>query len=201
MVPYENHLKKQGYKIIAGCDEAGRGPWAGPVIAAACILPQRVRCKFKLRDSKRLTPKRREEIFDYLIKKTIYGIGITERRDIDRLGLIKATNLAFKKAINNLPIKPDYLLIDGRDKFKFNISFKSIIKGDLKIRSVAAASIIAKVVRDRIMQNYARKYQNYGFEFHKGYGTVRHRQALQKYGICSLHRRSYRPIKEILNKS
>lgn len=196
MLTYENRLKEQGYKIIAGCDEAGRGPWAGPLIAAACILPQKVKCKFK--DSKKLTPKKREEIFNYLMKKTVYGIGIAERKDIDRLGLIKATNLAFKKAINNLAIKPDYLLIDGRDKFKFDIPFKSIIKGDSRVQSIAAASIIAKVIRDRIMQYYARQYQNYGFEFHKGYGTVRHRQALEKYGICNLHRRSYRPIKEII---
>ena len=190
----ERRIKQKGYKNIAGLDEAGRGPWAGPVVAAAVILPKKR--KFPgLKNSKLLSGQKREEFFDLLQKKAICGWGIVSAKKIDEKGLIYATELAFKKAIKKLSNKPDFLLVDGRDKFKFKAPFESIVRGDEKIRSIAAASIVAKVVRDRIMLAEAKKYEKYGFERHKGYGTREHQKALRKHGICPIHRKSYEPVK------
>jgi ribonuclease HII len=184
-------IKKQ---IIAGMDEAGRGPWAGPVVAAAVILAPRTRLP-GLNDSKLLTEKKREQLFGLIKSKAEWGIGQASNKEVDRLGLIKATELAYKRALKGLPRIPEHLLIDGRDKFKFSVSHTSIIKGDQKERCIAAASVLAKVTRDRIMKKKALKFPGYHFEKHKGYGTQKHQDALKKHGLTPLHRLSYAPVK------
>ena len=183
--------------IIAGLDEAGRGPWAGPVVAAAVILPPRIHLP-NLGDSKKLSSTQREQLYEKIIQKAHFGIGKVSNKEVDRLGLIKATNKAFARAVKALPVKPEHLLIDGRDRFTFSIPFTSIIRGDQKIRAIMAASIIAKVTRDRIMIKYAQQYPKYQFQRHKGYGTKHHQKALKKNGITPLHRKSYLPVQNYL---
>lgn len=186
--------------IVAGCDEAGRGPWAGPVSAAAVIIPPHTKLP-GLNDSKVLTHQRREKLFQLIISRCDYGVGLVCNQEIDKIGLTAATNKAYALAIASLQQTPNFLLIDGRDKFKLPIPFTSIVKGDSKVREIAAASIIAKVTRDRLMISSHQQYPQYDFHLHKGYGTKRHHQALKKHGICQLHRQSYAPIKAIINHS
>ena len=199
---YENRLKKQGFKIIAGVDEAGRGSWAGPIVAGAVILPANIKIP-NLKDSKMLSPLAREKVYKIIIKKALYwSAGIISNNIIDKEG-ISQTNLdVMNKAIKNLKIKPDYLLIDFLSKKKINIinniAYFLIKKGDKKICSISAASIIAKVTRDRIMVSYDKKFPNYGFARHKGYGTTYHRAMIEKYGICKIHRKSFRPMSNIV---
>jgi ribonuclease HII len=183
------------YKIICGLDEVGRGPWAGPLVVCALILKSHFVFK-GLKDSKQLSPLKREEVFQRLQKYAFFAIGMAEVEEIDRLGLTKATNLAYLRALENLPIKPDYLLIDGRDKMKLPYPYRTIIKGDEKVKLIACASIVAKVTRDRLMVELAVRYPEYGFELHKGYGTERHQAALRTHGICEIHRKSFQPVKE-----
>lgn len=197
--PIEKELHKAGYKLVAGLDEAGRGPWAGPVVASAVILKNKAMRMPGLKDSKQLTAKQRMAIFGLIKRKIYYGTGLATNSEIDRYGLIKATNLAFVRAIQNLPIAPDFLVIDGRDKFEFEIPYRSYIRGDECIQSVCLASIIAKVTRDEIMCTYNTQFPEYGFDRHKGYGTHSHIKALKKYGPCVLHRRSYKPIAELIH--
>ena len=180
-------------QIITGMDEAGRGSWAGPVVAAAVILPKNFRLP-GLTDSKLLSAAQRDELFLKITENYDFGVGIIPNDQIDKYGLLHATFLAFEMALDGLKNKPDKILIDGRDKFKFIIPHESIIKGDLKIKSISAASVVAKVTRDRIMIEYAKQYPNYGFEEHKGYGTPRHQRALHDNGACKIHRFSYAPI-------
>lgn len=180
-------------------DEVGRGPWAGPLVACALIFKKTTTNNLKgLKDSKKLTVARRERFFKVIARQAVYGIGIAQVWEIDKLGLVRAINLVFKRAISQLPIKPDFLLVDGMDKLKLPYPFCTIIKGDEKIKIIACASIIAKVARDRIMREEALRYPQYGFEYHKGYGTRRHAGAIKQYGICALHRRSFKPIASIL---
>ncbi len=190
--------------IIAGLDEAGRGPWAGPIVACAYIETKPI-CDIKITDSKKLNEAQREEAYKVLIKSGIFGIGITKAYEIDTLGLGKANRLAFKRAIINLSLKPDLILIDGNDKIDLKttiqIPFKTIIKGDLAIRTISCASIIAKVTRDHLMEDYAKKYPVYHFEKHKGYGTSLHKKALRQYGSSEIHRHSFKPVKDIDLKS
>lgn len=181
-------------QIIAGLDEAGRGPWAGPVVAAAVILPPRIHLP-GLNDSKKLTLKKREWLYERIIQKTIWGVGMASSKEVDRYGLLPATHRAFLRALNKLPATPEHLLIDGRDKFEWPLPSTSIIRGDSKIRCIMAASIIAKVTRDGIMLKYAQKHPGYGFERHKGYGTREHQSALKKRGVSPIHRKSYQPVK------
>jgi ribonuclease HII len=193
-----NFLNGEKNNVVCGLDEAGRGPWAGPVVACALVLKNEPRIK-GLKDSKQLSKEKRELAYKRLQKCSYFGVGIATHKEIDELGLIKAANHAFVRAITNLQkkhpeIKPDILLIDGRDKFIFPIKHKSIIKGDEKIKIIACASIIAKVERDKIMCEYAGLYPDYGFEKHKGYGTSQHQQAISRHGICDIHRKSYKPI-------
>jgi ribonuclease HII len=183
-------------QVIAGMDEAGRGSWAGPVVAAAVILPKNTKLP-GLTDSKLLTAKKREELFAKITKKCEFGIGEATQQEVDELGLTAATEKAFQRAHKNLPKKPDHLLIDGRDKFHFEVPHTPIIKGDLKKRCISAASVLAKVHRDRLMLEYAKKYPHYGFDAHKGYGTARHLNAIKKHGKTNLHRHSYAPIKRL----
>ena len=185
--------------IICGLDEVGRGPWAGPLVTCALILSPRHGIA-GIRDSKKLSQSQREKIHKTLAKKSYFGIGVASVKEIDSLGLIKATNLAFIRALADMQTKkgsvvPDLLLVDGRDKLTLPYPHKSIIRGDDKIRAISAASIVAKVTRDRMMKELAVRYPRYGFEQHKGYGTERHQRALKKYGPCPLHRTSFRPVR------
>ncbi len=184
----------------AGVDEAGRGPWAGPVVAACVILKKDIPVLGEIKDSKQLTPKKREELYEIIKSNSIYGIGVASSREIDKFGIVKATELAIKRSIEHMPEKPTFLLIDGRDKFDLPIKYNLIIHGDQKVKLISAASILAKVWRDRYMQLVADIYPQYGFERHKGYGTREHLEALKKFGPCEIHRFSFKPIKEIQEK-
>lgn len=184
---------RQKNAIIAGMDEAGRGSWAGPVVAAAVILKNGTKLP-GLTDSKLLNAEQRDFLYEKIIKTCDYGVGIISHEEIDKCGLLHATFRAFEQALNSLKSHVDHILIDGRDHFTFKIEHTSIIKGDLKIRAISAASIVAKVTRDRLMIEYAQKYPEYSFEDHKGYGTTRHQNALKKFGVSEIHRKSYAPI-------
>lgn len=190
-------MKNPPKGVIAGLDEAGRGPWAGPVVAAAVILPPRIHLP-GLTDSKLLTGKKREELYEKIIQKAHWGVGKASSKEVDRYGLIKATNRAFLRALKALTVTPEHLMVDGRDKFKFPIPFTSVIKGDQKIRCISAASIIAKVTRDRLMVQYEQRYPGYHFGRHKGYGTRLHQEALKANGVTGIHRKSYLPVQAYL---
>lgn len=184
---------KPGY--IVGVDEAGRGPLAGPVVAAAVTLNPGIELK-GLKDSKQLSPKKRQVLFRQIVDKSFQiGVGIISHKLIDRFNIHKATLLAMKEAVNNLPQKPKKVLIDGIHKIPgVQSPQKTIIKGDTKIKSISAASIVAKVVRDRIMEQLHLHYPLYEFAKHKGYGTKLHMERIEKYGICPYHRRSFHPV-------
>ncbi len=200
----EKKLWKQGYQFVACIDEAGRGPLAGPVVACAVVLtkPSLGHPKLglsKLRDSKKLSPKRREEIYAKIMHHhgIWWGIGIVSETVIDKINIFQATRLAMKKALANLQKKTpvDFLIVDGNKKLSFmNMPCKAIVKGDEKVFSCALASIIAKVTRDRMMLRYHKKYPQYGFDRHKGYGTKLHFTMLKKYGPCEIHRKSFAPM-------
>jgi len=184
--------------LVCGMDEAGRGPWAGPVVTCAFMTRDVFRIK-GLKNSKALSAKRREEIAKKLKAKSDYGIGMASHQEIDKLGLMKATNLAFRRAVEKLLRKrgvkrPDILVIDGRDKWNLPIPYKTVIKGDEKIRIVACASILAKVERDRLMRKFSKEFPKYGFENHMGYGTKQHQKAIKEHGVCKIHRKSYKPV-------
>jgi ribonuclease HII len=195
---FEKMFYRRGYHRIAGLDEVGRGPLAGPVVAAAVILPKDG-IRERLYDSKKISSKKREQL-----SRTIFaeaqgvGIGIVGQEEIDRLNILQATLRAMVLAIENLPFPPDFLLIDGTQGLKFSIPQKSIPKGDQLSNSIAAASIVAKVTRDHMMLECHQKYPQYNFARHKGYGTKEHRKAIEKFGICELHRKTFRGVKEHL---
>jgi len=194
---YEKELIKKGVKLIAGVDEVGRGPLVGPVVSAAVILPLNYKLD-GLTDSKKLTEKKREEYFDIIMKDAIgVGIGIVDEKIIDEINIYEATKLAMKKAIDNLNIKPEHILIDAM-KLDLEINSTSIIKGDLKSLSISAASVIAKVTRDREMYELDEKYPNYGFKNHKGYPTKKHIEAINTYGLIEGYRKTYGPVKDVL---
>jgi len=195
---YENKLKNQGYDLIIGVDEAGRGPLAGPVVAAAVALKKST-FKNCIDDSKKLTCLQRESAFPEIIDKSVFGIGIVNEKIIDDINILEATRMAMVKSILVLvkKIKPSkaklriHILIDGNIKLDVDFPFTSIIKGDAKSRSIASASILAKVTRDRIMSLYHRKYPEYGFQQHKGYPTKTHRIALKRFGPSAIHRLTF----------
>jgi len=190
--PFEREIRAKGFRLVAGLDEAGRGPLAGPVVAAAVVLPLRVRFP-GVDDSKRLSGKQREEAFSLLQKKVAaIGLGIVEAEEIDQLNIHRASLKAMEKAVAALPCHPDFLLIDGLFTLNLPIPQEAIIKGDQKCLSIAAASIVAKVTRDRIMTACHREYPEYNFARHKGYATKEHLQAIEKHGHCRLHRLSFR---------
>jgi len=190
MLDYENELYKKGITLICGIDEVGRGPLFGPVVASAVILPVNY-FNPDIKDSKKLTAKKREKLYDIITKDAIsVGIGIIDEKTIDKVNIYEATKLAMYEAINSLKIKPEHLLIDAM-KLETEIPSTSIIKGDAKCYSIAAASIIAKVTRDRIMREWDEVYPQYGFITHKGYGTAKHISAIKEYGLTPIHRRSF----------
>ncbi len=188
---FENLYLENGYKYIAGIDEVGRGPLAGPVVACALIYPKDILIE-GINDSKKLSEKRRNEIFWQLEKSAAdVGMGIVEPDVIDEINILNATKLAMKYAVNNLKVKPDILLIDAVNIDGVDIEQKAIIKGDERSITIAGASIIAKVMRDEMMYKYAETYPQYGFDKNKGYGTKEHIEAIKKYGLTPIHRRSF----------
>ena len=181
----------EGVKLICGVDEAGRGPLAGPVCAAAVILPANIEIP-GLNDSKKLSDKRRRELYPIIMEQAIaYGIGLADHREIDEINILQATFLAMDRAIQSLKIKPELALIDGNRAKDFGVPVKTIIHGDSLSASIAAASVLAKVTRDDIMLKMAEEYPQYGFEIHKGYGTKAHYEALQNHGPCPIHRMTF----------
>lgn len=198
LLSYEKDLYLKGYHLIAGVDEAGRGPLCGPVVASAVILPENYHLK-GLNDSKKLTSKKRDELYDIIMKDAVsVGISIIDNDIIDEINILEASRLAMNNAIKDLKIKPDYILTDAMDLYKANVL--PIIKGDQKSISIAAASVIAKVTRDRIMDDYDNKYPLYEFKNHKGYPTKKHLELIEKYGILDFYRKSYKPVKKILER-
>jgi ribonuclease HII len=193
----EEKLLNEGYRFICGVDEAGRGPLAGPVFAAAVVM-DRKRIIEGVRDSKKLTPKKREKLFEEIIKESIaYSVAMVDSKIIDEININNATFLAMKNAIENLKIEPDIVLIDGYEIPNLSFNQMAIIKGDRKSYSIACASILAKVSRDRYIVEISSKYPLYKFEKHKGYATKEHIEILQKYGPCEIHRISF--LKNILS--
>jgi ribonuclease HII len=195
---FEKMYYRRGYHWIAGVDEVGRGPLAGPVVAAAVILPQEG-IEEELFDSKKISSKKREDLYEIILSKVPgVGIGTVGQEEIDRINILQATLKAMALAIKNLPIPPDFLLIDGPQGLRLSIPQKPIRKGDQLSNSIAAASIVAKVTRDRMMLEYHQRYPQYNFARHKGYGTKEHRRAIEKFGFCELHRKTFRGVKEYL---
>lgn len=187
---YENSAKEKGYKLVCGVDEAGRGPLAGPVFAAAVILPEGKIIE-GVNDSKKLSEKKRELLFDKIIEEALdYSIASASEKEIDELNILNATYLAMKRAVEGLK-SADYVLIDGNRMPSLNIEGETVIKGDAKSASIAAASILAKVSRDRVMLELAEKYPQYQFEKHKGYGTKLHYEMLDKFGPSDIHRQTF----------
>ncbi|MDR1474668.1 MAG: ribonuclease HII [Endomicrobium sp.] len=198
---FDKEFYDKGLRFIAGIDEAGRGPLAGPVAAAAVIFPKDIKIP-DLNDSKQLSEKKREELFDVIREKGLaYSIEIIDNNIIDQINILQATFLAMSKAVSNLKIKPDLCLIDGNHKVP-SITFaqSAIVSGDAKSACIAAASILAKVTRDRLMYDYAKQYPVYKFEKHKGYCTRKHIEAIKQHGICPIHRLTFAPIREMLSQ-
>lgn len=189
---YEHAAFQEGCRLVCGVDEAGRGPLAGPVCAAAVILPPDLEIE-GLNDSKKLTDKRRRALYDVITDQAIaYGIAFAREQEIDEINILQATFLAMRRAVEQLAIKPDLALVDGNREPDFGaIPIKTIIKGDSLSASIAAASILAKVTRDRYMEEQDKIYPQYGFALHKGYGTQAHYAALREFGACPLHRRTF----------
>ena len=195
---FETMYTRRGYERISGIDEVGRGPLAGPVIAAAVILPKQG-IEQELFDSKQISAKKRDDLYDVIFSEAVgVGVGVVGQEEIDLLNILEATFKAMILAVNNLPVAPDFILIDGPHGLRLPIPQKPIPKGDQLSNSIAAASIVAKVTRDRIMNEYHQKYPEYNFAKHKGYGTKEHRKAIEKYGICELHRKTFRGVREYL---
>ena len=191
MYEIEHAKYLEGKKFIAGVDEAGRGPLAGPVYAAAVILPADLFIP-QLNDSKKLTEKKREELFEIITKNAIaYSIASVDEKRIDEINILNATFEAMNSAVNSLSVTPDYVLIDGNRIKNITIPHETVVKGDAKSASIAAASILAKVARDRYITKMSEQYPQYGFEKHKGYGTAAHNEAILEYGPCEIHRRTF----------
>ena len=196
----ERSLLSQGYAIVAGTDEAGRGPLAGPVVAACVILP--ARCEYQqFQDSKKLSAKARGELAQRLVAlEAQIGVGIVSAAEIDRLNILQASLLAMKKAVEKLPCLPDFLLVDGKFTVPMAVAQKAYVKGDSRSASISAASIVAKVTRDAIMEQYHLEYPQYNFAKHKGYPTAEHRRIIREIGPCPIHRQSFKPVRDCLGK-
>lgn len=201
MLTYEKEFFEQGYHLIVGCDEAGRGPLAGPVVAAACILPSDYHNE-DINDSKKLTDKKRRALLDEIENHAIaFGIGIVSAEKIDEINIYQASRLAMNMAIENMAHQFDLVLTDAMPLFGYDVPVIDIIKGDAKAQCIAAASIIAKVTRDEMMESLDELYPQYGFKHHKGYGTKEHLLALDKYGpIPGIHRYTYGPVQKAMHE-
>ena len=188
----EKDLHTKGFKNICGIDEAGRGPLAGPVVIAGVIMPEDSMIE-GINDSKKVSEKKREKLYDLIIEEAIsYSVAIIGQDVIDEINILNATKSGVTKVIDELEIKPDLIIVDALEKINTRqIPYESIIKGDAKCYSIAAASILAKVTRDRIMREWDKIYPQYGFITHKGYGTAKHMEAIREYGLCPIHRRSF----------
>ncbi|WNS79744.1 ribonuclease HII [Domibacillus sp. DTU_2020_1001157_1_SI_ALB_TIR_016] len=195
MMAYERAAMKRGMQSIAGIDEAGRGPLAGPVVAAACILPDGFLPE-GLNDSKKIKESIRDELYALIIEKAAVGVGIVSAEEIDRINIYEAAKKAMMLAVESLPKQPDHLLVDAMT-LPAAISQEAIIKGDAKSASIAAASIIAKVTRDRLMKEYAAQFPGYGFEKNMGYGTKEHIEGLKQFGVTPQHRKTFAPVKDM----
>ena len=197
---YEAKAARQGFRNISGVDEAGRGPLAGHVVAAAVIFSPNIDI-VDLDDSKKLSPKKREELFlEIKERATTYGVAVIGHRIIDEINILQAARLAMKQAVDQLNPIPDLLLIDGNQKIESTLDQWAIVKGDSKSLSIAAASVLAKVTRDRIMDDYHKLYPQYEFNRHKGYGTKLHRTLIQEYGPCPIHRSKFKGVSEYINR-
>jgi ribonuclease HII len=195
---FENFYLRRGFQRIAGVDEAGRGPLAGPVVAAAVIFPPSG-IKHRLFDSKMISSRKRDELYAVILSEAVgVGIGIVGQEEIDRINILQASLKAMALAIDKLPAPPDFILVDGLHGVPLTIPQKPIIKGDRLSHSVAGASIIAKVTRDRMMLECHNKYPQYNFAKHKGYGTKEHLEAIRRFGVCDLHRKTFRGVKEFV---
>lgn len=198
MKEYENELYQKGIELVAGVDEVGRGPLVGPVVCACVILPKDY-FNEQINDSKKISEKKREKLYDTIMQEAIsVGIGMSSEKVIDEINILEATKLAMKEAIKNSKIKPEHVLIDAV-KLDIDIPSTSIIKGDAKSQSIAAASIIAKVTRDRMMDELDKKYPQYLFKKNKGYGTKAHIEAIRQYGIIPEHRKTFAPCSEYVD--
>ena len=195
---FEDLARRNGFRAVAGIDEAGRGPLAGPVVAAAVILPAEFDLP-GLNDSKQLSEKKRNELYPLIHEQALaVGVGVSRANEIDEINILQATLKGMSRAVERLAIEPDYLLVDGITPVPLTIEQKTLKKGDSRSLSIAAASIIAKVVRDRIMLAYDKLFPEYGFSGHKGYGSVKHREAIAEHGPCVCHRRSFAGVREFV---
>lgn len=198
MTETEHLLHEKGFRLIAGVDEAGRGPLAGPVFAAAVIMSEDKYIP-DIKDSKKLSEKKREKVFDYIIENAdYYAIASVDEHEIDEINILNATHKAMNTAVDSLGVKPDYVLIDGNSIKNMDLPHETVVKGDAKVACIAAASILAKVSRDRYIRELSDKYPEYGFDKHKGYGTAAHIDALKRLGPCPIHRKSF--LKKILGE-
>ncbi len=195
----DNSVYDEGYQYVCGIDEAGRGPLAGPVVVAAVIMPKDSMIE-GVNDSKKVSEKKREKLYDQILEEAVaYGVGIVDEKEIDRINILNATKAGLTEAVKSLKQKPDVILVDALTNIDTEgVQYRSIIKGDAKSYNIAAASIIAKVTRDRIMREWDKIYPQYGFEKHKGYGTAAHIAAIKENGLCPLHRLSF--VKNIIDK-
>jgi len=199
MLEYEIRAANQGYRFVIGVDEAGRGPLAGLVVAGAVLFPKKVSLD-GLDDSKKLSEKTREKFFPEIIKTALtYGVGIVSVEVIEKINILQAALLAMKQAVENCKPPPDLLLIDGNKRIVHPAQQWPIVKGDSKSLSIAAASVLAKVTRDRIMQEYHQSYPEYEFDRHKGYPTKRHKEKIRQFGPCPIHRKTFRGVKEMIS--
>jgi ribonuclease HII len=197
---FELGLADRGYEAVAGVDEAGRGPLAGPVVAGAVILP--INCQYdQFKDSKKLSPRMREKLFVVLREMAVpVGVGLASPEEIDRINILQASLLAMKRAVLALERQADYLLVDGKFQVPLALPQQALVKGESKSASIAAASIIAKVSRDRLMTQYHQQFPEYHFDRHKGYPTALHRQLVKELGPCKIHRRSFKGVREFIVK-
>jgi ribonuclease HII len=195
---HESVLRAQGHCLIAGIDDAGRGPLAGPVAAAAVILPPGFHCQ-DLNDSKKISARKRDTIYQFLTtdSSVIWSVATASNEEVDRINILNATHLAMRRAAEALSTRPDYCLIDGLPVKNFPLPYQAIVKGDSLSLSIAAASIIAKVTRDRMMLEIDREFPEFGFAKHQGYGTKEHLEALRRHGPCRHHRRSFQPVAQL----
>lgn len=202
MMRFENKARKLGFRCIAGIDEAGRGPLAGPVVAAACVLPKGTLLE-GVNDSKKLLPSERFALFQKILAlpQVDYGIGVIDALIIDEVNILQATFMAMMAAVSRLSQAPDYVLVDGNKMPSDTLQGTPVVKGDSLSQSIAAASILAKETRDRLMCVFHEKWPQYGFKSHKGYATPEHLLAIQKYGACEIHRKSFEPIKSLTENS